>query len=83
MKVYSYSQARPKLTEVLNRSKSEAVIIRRRAGETFSVAPQTPETSPLNIPGLSTTAATRDILGVIRDVLRRPVRPGNRKSRRV
>ncbi len=66
MKAYSCSQAHHKLTEALNRSKSKAATIRRRGGETFSVMPQTPETSPLDIPGLSITAATRDILGAIR-----------------
>jgi len=37
MKVYTYSQARQNLSEVLNRSKGEEVLIRRRGGEVFRI----------------------------------------------
>ena len=70
MKVYSYSQARQKLTEVLNRSRSEPVLIRRRGGEVFRVSPQQPQGSPLDVPGVRTSATTADIVRAVREVRR-------------
>jgi prevent-host-death family protein len=71
MKVYSYSQARQRLTEVLNRSRSEDVIIRRRGGEAFRICPQLPDGSPLDVRGVRTGTTTADIIRVIREVRRR------------
>ena len=74
MKVYSYSQARQKLTEVLNRSRSESVIIRRRGGEAFHVSPQSPRGSPLDVRGVRTDATTSHIVSIIREIRRGPDR---------
>ena len=71
MKVYTYSQARQNLSEVLNRSKSEEVLIRRRGGEVFRVAPQPQEGSPFDVEGVRTKAKTEDILCAIREVRER------------
>ena len=71
MKVYSYSQARQRLTEVLNRARSETVVIRRRGGEAFRICPELPEGSPLDVSGVRTATTTADIVRVIRDVRRR------------
>ena len=73
MKVYSYSQARQKLTEVLNRSRSEPLAIRRRGGETFRVSPQQFQGSPLDVRGVRTGATTSDI---VRINSRKPARDG-------
>ena len=70
MKVYSYSQARQRLTEVLNRSRSESVVIRRRGGESFRVSPQLPKGSPLDVRGVATDATTADIVRAVREVRR-------------
>jgi prevent-host-death family protein len=78
MKVYTYSQARQNLSEVLNRSKVEPVIIRRRGGETFVVAPDARRKSPLDIPGVASDATTADILAAIHEVRSRPA--GRSKS---
>ena len=67
MKFYSYSQARQKLTEVLNRSRSEPVVIRRRGGEAFRVSPQQFQGSPLDVRGVRTGATTSDIVRTIRE----------------
>ena len=37
MKVYTYSEARQRLADVLNIARNEEVIIKRRGGETFSI----------------------------------------------
>jgi len=36
MKVYTYSEARQRLADVLNIARTEEVVIKRRGGETFS-----------------------------------------------
>ena len=71
MKVYTYSRARQNLSEVLSRSKSEEVVIRRRGGETLVVVPQTPKGSPFDVAGVRTDAKTSDIMAAIRDVRKR------------
>ena len=51
MKVYSYSQARQQLAEVLNFARREgAVEIRRRDGRVFLVRPAAGAGSPLDVP---------------------------------
>ena len=37
MKAYNYSDARKRLSEVLDIAKNEEVLIKRRSGETFSL----------------------------------------------
>lgn len=68
MKVYTYSQARQNLSQVLSRAKTEQVVIRRRGGEVFAVVPQRPSGSPFDVAGVKTKAATRDILAAVREV---------------
>jgi len=72
MKVYTYSQARQNLSEVLTKSKSEDVLIRRRGGEVFRVSPQPQAGSPLDVKGVKTGVKTDDILSAIRQVRERP-----------
>ena len=67
MKVYTYSQARQNLSEVLNRSKSEKVMIRRRGGDAFVVIPRKKQGSPFAVPGVKTRASTSDILAAVRE----------------
>ena len=37
MKIYTYSQAREKLADILEESKKEEIVIRRRKGDMFSI----------------------------------------------
>jgi prevent-host-death family protein len=67
MKVYTFSQARQNLSDVLNQSKDEGVLIRRRGGETFMVMPKPLEGSPFDIAGVTTQATTSDILNAVRE----------------
>lgn len=71
MKVYTYSQARQNLSEVLNRAKNEEVLIRRRGGDVFRVSPHRKNDSPFDVPGVKTKATTADVLSAIRDTRRR------------
>ena len=67
MKVYTYSQARQRLSEVLDIAREEEVIIKRRGGETFSIVFKKNPKSPFDIPGIKTKATTQDILEAIKD----------------
>jgi prevent-host-death family protein len=67
MKVYTYSQARQNLTAVLNQSKNEEVLIRRRGGDAFVVLPKPRQGSPFDIPGIKTKATTADVLSAIKE----------------
>jgi len=67
MKVYTYSQARQNLSELLNKAHREEVLIRRRDGTTFSVVPKRKTGSPFDIIGISTEISTEDILNAIQE----------------
>ena len=73
MKIYTYSQAREKLVDILEKSKSEEVIIRRRKGDMFSVVPKSPRRcSPFDVPGLRKGITRKEILEAIRESRERP-----------
>ena len=70
MKVYTYSTARAKLSSVLEESKTEEIIIKRRKGELYAVTPKTSVSrSPFDIPssGLKTNVTADDIVGMVRE----------------
>ncbi|MCK5529009.1 MAG: type II toxin-antitoxin system Phd/YefM family antitoxin [Kiritimatiellae bacterium] len=67
MKVYTYSQVRQNLSEVLNRAKVEPVLVKRRGGDLFTIVPQKKKESPFDVPGVKTNASTGDILEAIRE----------------
>ncbi len=67
MKVYTYSEARQRLAEVLNIAKNEEVVIKRRGGETFSIVFRKERKSPFDVPGIDTKATTSDILSAVRE----------------
>jgi prevent-host-death family protein len=74
MKVYTYSQARQNLAEVLNQAKAEAVLIRRRGGDCFAIVPKAREGSPFDVPGVKTSVTTSDILAAVRESRRKTSR---------
>lgn len=67
MKVYTYSEARQKLASILEESKKEEVIIRRRKGDTYAIVPQSvrPRRSPFDVPGLKKGVPKQEIIGAI------------------
>jgi hypothetical protein len=65
MKVYTYSQARQKLAEVLDIAKREEVRIKRRAGDFYSIRYRKENESPFEISPIRTKATTADILEAI------------------
>lgn len=67
MKAYTYSEARQKLSEVLDIARFEEVIIKRRGGEAFSVTIKHMPKSPFDVPGIKTSATTSDILDAVKE----------------
>ncbi|MGA1823530.1 MAG: type II toxin-antitoxin system Phd/YefM family antitoxin [bacterium] len=74
MKVYTYSEARQKLSKVLDNARSEKVIIKRRGGETFLLVSQKTSKSPFDVPGVKTKATTKDIIEAVRESRSRVVK---------
>jgi len=66
MKIYTYSEARQRFSDVLNIARTEEVVIKRRGGETFSIILRKSTKSPFDVPGIKTKATTRDILDAVR-----------------
>jgi hypothetical protein len=68
MKVYTYSQAREKLAAILDEAKTEEVVIRRRKGDLFTIAPKiSPRRSPFDVKGLSTEITRKEIVSAIHE----------------
>jgi len=67
MKVYTYSEARQKLSKVLDIARTEEVIIKRRGGETFTIVFKKSTKSPFDVPGIKTRATTKDIIDAVRE----------------
>jgi len=71
LKKYTCSQARQRLSEVLDAALTEDVLITRRGGETFKISRADRPLSPMDVPGIQTTVTTRDIIDAVRSSRRR------------
>jgi hypothetical protein len=68
MKIYTYSQARERLADILEESKKEEVVIRRRKGDMFSIVPKSRRLlSPFDVPGLRKGITKREIVEAIQE----------------
>ena len=67
MRVYTYSQARQNLSDVLTTARKEEVIIRRRNGESYSIKLKKLKKSPFDVMGIKTRATTSDILEAVKE----------------
>ena len=67
MKVYTYSEARQKLAEVLQQAESTGkAMIRRKDGRTFALVPERLPASPLDVPTVKADISTQEIVDIIR-----------------
>ena len=75
MKIYTYSEARNKLADLLEESKSEEIVIRRRKGDSFVIVPKPSRRrcSPFDVPGLKKNLTRQDILDAIHESRKRTV----------
>jgi len=68
MKVYTYSQARQKLTKLLDDARREGQVqIKRRDGQTFIVKPVEEKDSPLDVAGVSTNLSLDELNQAVRE----------------
>lgn len=67
MLVFTYSEARKKLAEVLDLAKENEVLIKRRNGDTFCLSEVRRRSSPLDVPGLSVEVTTNDLVAAVRE----------------
>ena len=68
MTVFTYSQARQNFATVLDRTLKEGkVIIKRKDGSTFTLAPEITNKSPLDVRGVKAKASTKDIVRAVRE----------------
>ena len=71
MKVYTYSEARQRFADVLRQATLDGEVrIRRRDGQVFTLRPDTPAGSPLDVPGVSAGVSAREIVDWVRDARR-------------
>ena len=67
METYSYSEARQKLSSVLDKAESTGkVLIRRRDGRTYALVPERAPTSPLDVPSVEANMSTKEVVSLIR-----------------
>lgn len=81
MKEFTYSEARQRLSEVLERAGREgAVRIRRRDGRIFVLRPEQRSGSPLEVPGLELAIPSAEIVAAVHEGRRLPSIPRPNKS---
>ncbi len=67
MKEYTFSEARQRLSSLLDRARKEgSVRIRRRDGQKFILRPETQKKSPLDVDGIKTQLSRDEIVDIIR-----------------
>ena len=67
MRVCTYSEARQKLSSILDKAESmEKVIIRRKDGRTFALIPEQTRSSPLDVPSIKATVSTEELVEIVR-----------------
>ena len=68
MKVFTYSEARQRLADVLREAgRAGQVQIRRRDGQVFTLRPEESVGSPLDVAGVKTDLAEHDIIDLVRE----------------
>lgn len=67
MQVYTYSEARQKLSSVLDKAEvSGKVLIRRKDGRTFSLSPERTKASPLDVPSIRARVTTDELVSIVK-----------------
>lgn len=68
MRVYTYSEARRKLADLLNRANEEGEVrIRRQDGTEYLVRPRKRQGSPLDVPAVETDLRADEIVAAVRE----------------
>jgi len=73
MNVYTYSEARQHLAELLDKAKNLGkILIRRKDGSLFALTPEKKRSrSPLDVKGITTNISTHEMIQFIRESRKR------------
>jgi len=75
MRVYTYSEARQNLADLLDQAGDEGEVrIRRRDGSEYVIRPRRREGSPLDVPPVSTEVSAEEIVAAVREGRERAAR---------
>ena len=67
MEVYTYSEARQRLSSVLDKAESAGkVLIRRKDGRAYALVPERPTASPLDVPSIEADISTQEVVTLVR-----------------
>ncbi|WP_272503125.1 type II toxin-antitoxin system Phd/YefM family antitoxin [Salinibacter ruber] len=73
MRVYTYSEARQNLADLLDQAGEEGEVrIRRRDGSEYVIRPRRRDGSPLDVPPVNTEVSTEEIVAAVREGRERP-----------
>lgn len=68
MQVYTYSEARQKLSTVLEQAENTGkVLIRRKDGRTYALVPEKSASSPLDVPSIKAKITAKEIVNIVRE----------------
>ncbi|HDY99948.1 MAG TPA: type II toxin-antitoxin system Phd/YefM family antitoxin [Nitrospirae bacterium] len=69
MTTYTFSEARQKLSSVLEKARTQGeVLIKRKDGSLFVVKPMTSKRSPLDVPGINVNLSANEIVDIVREI---------------
>ena len=72
MTTYTFSEARQKLSSVLDRARKEGeVLIKRKDGSMFAIKPVKKAESPLDVEGIELSLSAEEIVNYVREVRER------------
>ncbi len=72
MTTYTFSEARQKLSSVLEQARDQGeVLIKRKDGSLFVVKPVSSKRSPLDVSGVNVNIKAEEIVDIIREVRER------------
>ena len=72
MTTYTFSEARQKLSSVLDRARKEGeVLIKRKDGSMFAIKPVTKSESPFDVKGIDLSLSAEEIVDFVREVRER------------
>ena len=72
MTIYTFSEARQKLSAILEKARIEGeVLIKRRDGSVFVIKPLSKAGSPLDVNGVDLALSAKEIVDVVREVRER------------
>jgi len=75
MRVYTYSEARQNLADLLDQAVEEGEVrIRRRDGSEYILRPRRRDGSPLDVPPVNTEVSTEEIVAAVREGRERAAR---------